>query len=258
MPYFYFDESLHPTADFIIGAFVGSREDKTVPVQRALVEAGLRPGVDEYKSGVRMQDNPSMRKARDLFHDVLSDCRIGVVVAPAHRRQDFGLEALRGLHKILTSTGLDTSGHSVFLDQGLVNNRATFDALVAELGLSENTIQIEQDSVLIAGLQLADMVTHTCATMLRAQMGLVTKLVKAGENSGYEPNDDIDLAFMLWGSLRSNFFAAPPPPPQEWKSQLDWQADVESRGLYIAESCSKELKAVALERFGKMYLGCTH
>ena len=35
--------------------------------------------------------------------------------------------------------------------------------------------------------QLADLVAHTCAVMLLAELGLVKKTVKAGENSGYDP-----------------------------------------------------------------------
>lgn len=258
MAFFYFDESIHQRAGFILGAFVACQTEPTARINEALVKAGLRPGVDEYKSGARMVNNPSMVRARNELREVLEGVRIGVVIVPGDCRQDVGLEAMRGLHKIVVSTRLGKSGHSVFLDEGLVASRRNFDALVAELGLSGNAIRVEQDSVRIVGLQLADLVAHTCATMLLAQMGLVTKQVKAGENSGYEPDDDIDLAFVLWASLRWNFFGAPPPPPQEWESQLDWQIDVESRGLFIADTCSEQLRAMALVRFGRMYLGCIH
>jgi hypothetical protein len=93
--------------------------------------------------------------------------------------------------------------------------------------------------------------------MLLANMGFITKQVKVCESSGYEP-EDIDLAFLLWASLRSNFFAAPPPPLDQWESQLDFQVDVQSRGLFVADSASNELRAAAQKTFGKMYLGCIH
>jgi hypothetical protein len=258
MGFFYFDESIHSSAGFVLGAWVACQTDPTERVNEALLRAGLRPGLDEFKSGARMLGNPSMVRAREELHDVVRQCRVGVVVVPVDRRQDVGIEAVRGLHKILSFTGLGISGHAVFLDQGLVPSRLGFNGLLGELGLSGNSIQIEQDSVLVPGLQLADTVAHTCATMLLAQMGLVTKRVKAGDNSGYEPDDDVDLAFMLWAGLRWNFFGAPPPPPQEWDSQLDWQIDVDSRGLFIAASCSEKLAAKTRERFAKMYLGCIH
>jgi hypothetical protein len=260
MAHFYFDESIHPAAGFVLGAMVGSREDQNPEVARVLAASGLRPSLDEYKSSIRMRDNPTMRTVRDRFLQELirPSCRIGVVVAPVDHRFELGLDAMRGLQKILTSSGIEKAGHTIFLDQGLVNDRTEFDTLVASLGLSGNVINIEQDSVLIGGLQLADMVAHTCATMLRAEMGLVTKRVNAGENAGLDPDQDIELEFLLWGGLREIFFAAPPPPPDEWTSQLDWQSDVESRGLYIADTCSESLRAAAVGRFGRMYFGCTH
>jgi len=66
-------------------------------------------------------------------------------------------------------------------------------------------------------------------------LGLVTKTVKAGDNSGYEPNSDVELEFKLWAVVRYDFFAAPPPPDQ-WKSQLDFEVDVEARGLHVASA----------------------
>ena len=110
----------------------------------------------------------------------------------------------------------------------------------------------------VVGLQVADLVAHTCATMLLSEMGLVEKRVKVGNTSGYEPDDEVDLAFVLWASVRWNFFAEPPPPPTQWESQLDWQANVESCGLFVASSASNELRTAARQRFGTMYLGCIH
>jgi hypothetical protein len=94
--------------------------------------------------------------------------------------------------------------------------------------------------------------------MLLEQLGLLKKMVKAGENSGYDPNQHIELGFELWAGLRRRFFAAPPPPVDSWKSQLDYQVDVASRGLHIADGCDSCVRDAALARFGTMYLGCIH
>jgi hypothetical protein len=204
-----------------------------------------------------MKDNAVMVQVRDGLHGLLSLAKIGIVVALAIEHNDFDVQALYGLRKILTSSGLGTSGHVIFLDQGMVRRRENFEVLASKLGLDGNAIHPEEDSVRIGGLQIADLVAHTCATLRRAEMGLMTKQVKAGNNSGYEPDLDLDLAFVLWVGLRWNFIAAP-PPIETWTSQLDFQADVASRGLYIAETCSHELRSAALTRFGKSYLGCLH
>jgi hypothetical protein len=160
--------------------------------------------------------------------------------------------------KILETNGLRPREQEVFLDRGLVPNAKTFNDAVHQLKLTECALHPEQDSVLIPGLQVADLVAHTCSTMLLAQMGRVTKQIKAGPDSGYDPDDDIDLSFMLWAGIRRNFFAADPPDPSTWESQLDFSVDVASRGLYISDSCSADLRDVALARFGTMYVGCVH
>ncbi len=94
--------------------------------------------------------------------------------------------------------------------------------------------------------------------MLLAELGCVKKMVKAGQNSGYDPDSDMELEFELWAGVRYNFFAAAPPPPDQWESQLDFQVDVETRGLHVAATCDLEVRRAALARFGSMYLGCIH
>ena len=86
----------------------------------------------------------------------------------------------------------------------------------------------------------------------------LTVTVKAGENSSYDPDSDMELEFELWGSVRYNFFSAAPSPPNQWESQLDFQVDVESRGLHVAAACDPKVRESALARFGSMYLGCVH
>ena len=258
MAYFYFDESIHVKAGFILGTWASFQDDPSDQIRNALVRAGLRPGIDEFKSSARMDVNPAQRRARKELRNTLENCRgrAGVVVGPAARRPEFGLEALRGLNKILSSNDLILAGHDVFFDQGLMPNKLAFEKCAEALDLRGCSLNIEQNSTQVFGLQVADFLAHSCAMMLSAQMGFIRKQVKAGKNSGYDPETEIDLAFELWASLRSNFFAADPDGPVD--HQRDWCIDVASRGLCIAESCSSALRDAAHERFGTMYLGCIH
>ena len=258
MGVFHFDESIHSAGGFILGAFVWFKADPAEEIRGALIEAGLRPGIDEFKSGARMDRNPGQVRAREQLGNVVDAAAIGIVVAPIEQRREFGLQALRGLAKILATNGLPAKDQRAFFDAGLVPNAAAFARLAIQLQLDECDLQTEQSSIQVLGLQVADLVAHTCSMMLLAQMGIVTKQIKAGDNSGYDPDDDIDLAFMLWAGLRRNFFAAPPPDPETWTSQADFSVDVASRGLHISERCSPQLREAVLARFGKMYLGCIH
>jgi hypothetical protein len=257
---FYFDESIHPRGKFMLGAFVYSEESLDQPVAEALLKSGLRPRVDEFKSRARMDQSARQKQARALLLSVVHDrCRIGVVVTPPCPHDILGSEGMRGLNKILSTNTFRTTPHDVFFDEGIFSGTSAgarvADAFCASQACS---FHFEQDSREVLGLQVADLTAHTCATMLLAQLGLVNKKVKAGHNSGYDPDLDMELEFELWASVRWNFFAAAPPHPDTWKSQLDFQVDVASRGLHIAETCDEGVRSAALARFGSMYVGCIH
>ena len=63
MGFFHFDESLHPGGQFALEAFAYSEEPLDAIVREALYQSGLTPGVDEFKSGIRMDGNPKQAHA---------------------------------------------------------------------------------------------------------------------------------------------------------------------------------------------------
>lgn len=251
MGFFYFDESVHAKANFALGAFAYSESSLDQPISDALRQSGLEPCIDEFKSGSRMDRHPEQATARQLLRSVISnECRIGIVVAPASPLQLLGSEALRGLGKILSTNGFRSSPHDVFFDEGMFSSSAAAEQAAKKIcGIENCKFHFEQDSVTILGLQIADLIAHTCATMLLAQLGFLKKTVKVSPDSGYDP--DMPLEFELWLGLRWNFFAASPP-------QGDFRVDVGSRGLHISDSCDDSVKSATLARFGSMYVGCTH
>jgi hypothetical protein len=260
MGFFYFDESVHARGNFTLGAFVYSEESLDAPVRDALSDSGLSPGASEFKSGYRMDRMPEQAAARNLVHSAIvkSNCRIGVVLAPASPRSMLGPEAIIGLKKILSTNKFRSYSHEVFFDEGVFSAKTPGGLAVDPNVFPSCRFHFEQDSVQVPGIQAADFVAHTCATMLLCQLGLVKKLVRVGENTGYDPDSKVELEFLLWAGLRYHFFAAAPAPFDTWKSQLDFKVDVKSRGLHIADACDEKVRAAALERFGSMYVGCIH
>lgn len=259
MGYFYFDESIQERGNFIIGAFVYSGNDITPKVYSAIEQVGLRPKIDEFKSGARMDCNPEQAELRGRLSEILSNTRIGVIVTSASERASLGEEALLGLRKILFANGLEKEQHSIFLDQSIVINSNICKTILAE-SAALCKIHPQQDSKIIGGIQLADLAAHSLGGMLLEHLGLITKTVRAGENSGYEPNLEIELGFELWASLRYQLFKAPQPNPGEILDDPVGTLifDVKNYGLHISESCSQTLKNAALGRFGDCYLGCIH
>lgn len=256
---FYLDESIQARAGFIVGVFVYSGHDLTPSVFSALEQSGLKPGVDEFKSGAHMARNPKQKQLRNLLSSLLINTRVGVVVVPADQRSILGTEAIRCLGKILEANNLNNHHHRVFFDENISVGAETMDSFRSGPG-AQCQLSLSQDSKIIGGIQLADLAAHSLGVMLLEQMGFLTKKVRAGENSGYDPDLEIELGFELWASLRYSFFKAPQPKPGPIPDDPvgELMFDVENYGLHISSACSAELRDAALGRFGECYLGCIH
>ena len=255
---FYFDESIHDNrGEFILGAFVFG-VDPTVDVRNAITAVGLDPDKDEFKSSAKMQNHPEQRLLREKLYQVLKlEYRYGVVVVPRTERRRLGEEALRGLVKICRANRLTNRREDAYFDSGIFQSESHGNELARVTGASQYcAVHPEQDSRLVNGLQLADLVAHACANMLLDALGLLTKKIKAGANSGYPPDMEIALGFHQWAGVRWNFFSGGLPKPIH--SNEDMVVEVADYGLHIADSCSQRLREAALARFGRQYLGCIH
>jgi hypothetical protein len=254
---FYFDESIHPRGGFILGAYVFG-PDPTNDVNAALAAVGLDPDRDEFKSSTKMTEHPEQQALRRELYNILHlTYHYAVVIVPYKERASLGTEALSGLAKICRANGLTQQRQRAYFDNGIFSSAGRALELTEQSGLSKYCdVHPEQDSRRVKGLQLADLVAHICATMLLDALGLLSKLVKAGPNSGYDPNLDIELGFELWASVRYQFFNG--GLPANVQSNEEMVVEVAPYGLHIAESCPPTLRHAALARFGKQYLGCIH
>ena len=82
-------------------------------------------------------------------------------------------------------------------------------------------------------------------------------MVKAGENSGYEADIDIDLGFEMWATLRYTFFNKGSTIYTD-DPIADATVKVEPHGLYISEFCDNNLTEITRSKFSDVYLGCIH
>jgi len=255
--YFYFDESIQERRGFIIGAFVYSVDDLDPPVAAVLTRHGLIPGHDEYHSCANAAGNPKHAALRGAMRGLLHERRFGVVVHPAERRDELGIEAVRGLRKLLDANSL-TGQHVAVFDEGIFSSTPDAQQLMDDFGLRGRVDPVFQaDSRVRGGLQVADLVAHCCGRMLFEHISDVKKMVKAGENSGYDPDLDLELEFELWAGLRYNWFAGEDKNRPE--GEEFWPVvDVSDYGLHISDACTPELRDAAYGRFAKSYLGCIH
>jgi hypothetical protein len=123
--------------------------------------------------------------------------------------------------------------------------------------LKENVhLFLKQDSKKIKGIQLADLFAHTVSMMLKDQMGLLRKTIKAGEHSGYDPEMQIELGFAMWASIRYLFFQSQKGIEKE--RALSGYTNVADYGLLVSSEFSDEMKKHIYGRFSSNYLGCIH
>lgn len=257
MGFLFFDDSKHPARGFSLGVFVYSAHDPSDAVREAIVDQGLDPGVDEFKSSSRMDQNPQQLALRESLGCIIREtCRLGVMVVP--QETELGPQAFYLLEKMLSHEELATGTHEVFFDEGFFRSVAKADEIAAGVAPFENCeFHFEQDSKKVVGIQLSDLVAHTCSVMLAEVLGFVKKTVKVGEDSGYEPDLDIEIGFELWAGVRHAFFYERPSGRQLSEKPGPF-VDVRPYGLHISDTAPATLRKAALDRFGFTYLGCIH
>jgi hypothetical protein len=213
------------------------------------------PGVDEHKSGHRFHGHPQRAQLRDGLLGILASTRIGLLVMPSSRREALGQEAIRAAEKFLRENGI-AGRQTMYFDEGLFPSPNSGHRAVAGTALDSHTLMFEQDSRKVPGIQLADLAAHVCATMLLEHMGLVDKVLPAGENSGYDPNEMFAIGYHFWAAIRYALLSR--PIKQEKDDEPNPFVDVASCGLYVDPNCGEELQDAAISRFGVNYLGCIH
>lgn len=258
MGYFYFDETIRDNGNFIIGVFIYSNRDLTPEIFSALKEVGLNPEIDEFKSNSLKISNTQQQKLRNSLDTLLTYCQTGLLVTPIEQRANLGNNSLKCLLKIIQSNELNKQNHDVYFDQGIKIKDAEKLSFNKKSG-GICTLHLNQDSKIIGGIQIADLVAHYLGSMLLEEMGLLSKQVKTGDNSGYNTDNMVELGFELWTKLRYSFFKSSNPIGATSDDPIsEIVFDVENYGLYISSLCSYSLRDSAINCFGKCYMGCIH
>src|SRR5438105_15734970 len=119
---FYFDESIHPRGEFVLGAYVFG-PDPTDRVNAALAAVGLDPDGDEFKSSSKMSEHPEQQLLRRELRNILHETyRYAVIVVPDHERRSLGKEALFGLATICQANSLNQQREPVYFDEGIFSS----------------------------------------------------------------------------------------------------------------------------------------
>jgi len=257
MAYFYLDDSKHQRFGFSLAAFVICDSDPTDHIGSVFRKLGYDPEEFEYKSSSKMAGDRRLQALRNALKSFIGrQCKIAVCVVDGDKK--LGPAALRLLSSALSHPSLAGQSHKVFFDEGLFRSKNAGAGLAdrdTAFGCCE--FHFEQDSQMHLGIQLADIVAHTCSTMLLETLGHVTKkvILDALGDSIYD-GLEVELGFEMWAGIRYAFLAENKQNP---KDDFDLAyVDVYPWGLFIDDSVSKQISNAAMERFGENYLGCMH
>ncbi|MET1413080.1 DUF3800 domain-containing protein [Roseibium sp. HPY-6] len=257
MAYLYLDDSKHHRFGFSLAAFVICEADPSGYLSSVFRERRFNPKEFEYKSSAKMAGDNRLRDLRDAMkYYVGRHCKVAVCVVNGDNR--LGPAALRLLSLALTHPSLEGQDHEVFFDEGLFKSpKSAADLAAKEAKLARCNFHFEQDSKKHLGIQLADLVAHTCSTILLETLGHVTKKVVLDTpgDSIYD-SQEVKLGFEMWAGIRYAFLAR---NKQLLSDDIDpAMVDVCPWGLFVDESASEQVSEAAMQRFGENYLGCIH
>jgi hypothetical protein len=257
MAYWFLDDSKHHRFGFSLAAFVICDDDPTEPISSLFREHGYDPMEFEFKSSMKMKGDIELQALRGSLKSYIGmNCKIAVCVVDGDKR--LGPAALKLLSSALSHPILQGQSHKVFFDEGLFQTPKAGTGLAdSDPELASCQFHFEQDSRRNLGIQLADLVAHTCSTMLLETLGQITKktVVVAPGDSVYD-GLEVELGFEMWAGIRYAFLSQNKQNP---KDEFNFaNVDVYPWGLFIDESASSQISTAAMKRFGENYLGCIH
>jgi len=257
MAYFYLDDSKHHGHGFSLAAFAICQSDPTESVAKIFRTCGFDPATFEFKSSSRMAGNEKLQQLRsDLRQFIQWKCRIAVCVVKDDKR--LGPAALNLLGAALCHPTLAGFEHRVAFDEGLFSSTQAADGLVSkDPSLQKCDFAFEQDSKQQLGIQIADLIAHTCATMLRESLSTQPKTITWDDPRDHTYHGlEVPLEFEMWTSIRYAFLCM---SKSAHKDDLDMAVvDVFPCGLYVDEQVDDRVATAAFKRFGENYLGCCH
>jgi hypothetical protein len=255
MGLFFVDESIHEDDGFIITACVYISQDPSKIISDILESAGFDSNRDEFKSGINFIKYPAMKVVRNNLFKVINSLQFGIIISPSSSRDKIGEESLRAIATFISANNI-LSPVQAYFDQGLFPSVSKAETAKNQLGLSYIECFFEQNSIVIRGVQLADLVAHTCSMLFKHKLGHPDKIVSYAHSSD-PANNTIELSFELFAKIRYSFFHSNTCIELDYTDPIKLSTvAVEPFGLYLSSDCSGDLLEASRRAFGTLYLGC--
>ena len=199
----------------------------------------------------------SLRATREQLYSAVSEARVEIVVATYELRHEFGRHVYKAPTVLLTQNDI-ADPVNVFLDKGIAPSESDAEHW-------RKDVELRPTVSVFRGIRIENDSWHSSVRARRAhdqhdflsKLGLVNKSVKSGEGSGFDPNDEVPLAFELWARLRWRFFSRP-ITNAAFADAAEWGLVDTTCAFHVAEGCSQALVNAVWARFAATYPGCIH
>jgi hypothetical protein len=243
----YIDESIHDKYGFILIAYVLCGKDPKHELQKILSHHGL----PEFHASEKMRNNKAMQEVRrDFLSYINQNCKWGVMVLSSSNRFSILPDFLSLLSQIQKNGLVESS--DLYFDEGIITIQDLPEIERIEFVHSAKIC----NSVIIHGIQLADLVAALCGVRLREEISQNPKFLQYGAESGYDPPIEAEVGYELWASLRYSMLHGPAAFGEDMPSMAMYPTY--GYGFFLSTDCSDNLREKADKTFGAIYLGCIH
>lgn len=239
------DESIQQDLGYICLGFAYCEQAPDEAVNSALLQAGLTPALDEYKSGSRMAKAEGLHDLRDsIYRIVLENCMLGLYIGSVSERPNLLASVVATADQIIQRNSL-SQPQVVFVDEGILGSA---------IPTATTILTTNCNSKLISGIQLADFVAYHCSYLLKCSLTGKQKKVLIDSDPHPLGGKEVDLDWIVRTDLRRKFFV-------EYRNTDeiegdDWFFKLAGYGAFFSDKLPPEVKAAAEETFDSMYLGC--
>jgi hypothetical protein len=272
----YIDESVHNDFGFVATALIFSDKTLEPAVAGALGSVGLVPFRDELKSSARMDADARLRTVRDNVLALAgSEARVAIFLGP-YDRGTIGKHSLQALQTVLIRNGLETLPLDVHFDADIFPSNAEAERLHPLFRALQNSrIHPREDSRLVLGIQVADVVAHSFAQIVKAEIAGEAKEVDiGGPKTGYPAGTKAPLGWSLLMGLRHALFTRPIAyrgeeyslatdpiildPVKDDPTTYGQNPVLLGWGLLVAPDAGIDLRSAVERSLGRIWLGCIH
>lgn len=242
---FFVDESIQHDLGYICLGFVYCEQAPDEAINSALLQAGLTPTLNEYKSGARMVKADRLHDLRNsICGIVLENCTLGLYIGSVSERPYLLESVVTTADQIIKRNSLPHP-QVVFVDEGILGS---------PIPAATTILTTNCNSKLISGIQLADFVAYHCSYLLKCALTGKRKKVLIGSEPHPLSGQEVELDWIVRTDLRRKFFVEY-RNTDEIKGD-DWFFKLAGYGAFFSDKLSPEVKFAAEETFDSMYFGC--